>query len=90
MKPNVVFYSAALYLFFVKRVSRIDFSEGTKKFFWLCTELGFGIYCSHALVNELLGTWRIPGVIRVLLIYLICFGITWLIRRIPLVGKKIT
>lgn len=90
MKPNVVFYSAALYLFFVKRVSRIDFSEGTKKFFGLCTELGFGIYCSHALVNELLGTWRIPGVIRVLLIYLICFGITWLIRRIPLVGKKIT
>ena len=67
MKPNVVIFSSAIYLFFIKRLSRIEYSEKTVKIFAFLTEMGFGVYCVHAIVNELM-----PGslqVIRVICIY---------------------
>lgn len=92
-KTNVVLYSACLYLFFVKRVARVPFSDRTRRLFARLTEYGFGVYCAHALVNELLPTLPLgmfTPVVRVAGIYLVSLGLTALIRRIPVVGKRIT
>ena len=88
MKPNVVIFSSAIYLFFIKRLSRIEYSEKTVKIFAFLTEMGFGVYCVHAIVNELM-----PGslqVIRVICIYLASLAVTYFIRKVPYIGKKIT
>lgn len=96
MKPNVIIFSAAMYTFFVKRVSECRFSEKTQRVFAKLTEYGFGVYCIHALINELLQTPQISALpiisslLRVLILYVISFIITWLIRKIPIVGKMIT
>ncbi len=99
LKPNVILFSTALYLFFVKRVSQIHFSDRTVKLFGTLTELSFGVYILHALINEFLAFIPIPQPIThpyIMLfvlttaIYLICLALTWLIRKIPFAGKKIT
>lgn len=95
-KPNVVFYSAALYLFFIKRVSKLTFSEKICTVFAKATEYGFGVYILHALVIELLSFLPYPAqpispvVITPLLavcVYLISFILTAMIRKLPIVGK---
>lgn len=99
LKPNVILYSSAIYLLFVKRVSQIDFSDRIIKAFQKLTELSFGVYILHALVNELLAL--IPIVqpvahpyfalfVLTAAIYFISLLCTWLIRKIPVVGKMIT
>lgn len=99
LKPNVILFSSALYLLFLKRVSKIHFSDRTIKRFQKLTELNFGVYILHALVNDLLSLIPIeqpvshPYCILFLLtavVYLISLLCTWLIRKIPLVGRKIT
>lgn len=90
MKPNVVIYSTILYLFFIKRVSKINFSERAVKILAFLTEMGFGIYCVHALVNELFQISLPCSSLRVICIYLISLVLTYLIRKIPYIGKKIT
>ena len=96
MKPNVIVFSAALYTFFVKRVSQCRFSEKTVHLFEKLTEHGLGVYCAHALINELLPAFPFPGlyivssVLRVAIIYVLSFSLTWVIRKIPLIGRKIT
>ena len=99
LKPNVILFSAALYLFFVKRVSQIRFSDRTVKLFGTLTELSFGVYILHALINEFMAFIPIaqpiahPYLILFALmaaIYLISLTLTWLIRKIPYIGKKIT
>lgn len=95
MKPNVIIFSAALYTFFVKRVSECRFSEKTQRIFAKLTEYGFGVYCVHALINEFVQTPQfsalpiISSLLRVLILYLLSLIITWLIRKIPVVGKMI-
>ena len=90
MKPNVIAYSSALYLLFVKRVSTIHLSEKTIRCFAFLTEMSFGVYCIHALINELFPFFGSLPILRTLSIYLISLALTWLIRKIPVVGKKIT
>ena len=90
MKPNVVLFSAAIFLFFLRRVAKIRFSERTARVFRTLTELGFGVYCIHALVNELLPTPGALWLIRVPCIYLVSLLAAWLLRKIPYIGKKIT
>lgn len=90
MKPNVVLFSAAIFLFFLKRVSQIRFSERTARVFRTLTELGFGVYCIHALVNELLPTPGALRLVRVPCIYLVSLLAAWLLRKLPYIGKKIT
>lgn len=96
LKPNVIIFSSALYLFFIKRVSQWKFSEKARRVFQRLTEYGFGVYCIHALLNELIPTPQIPSLpvatlfLRVLVLYLTSLALTWLIRKIPVVGKKIT
>ena len=90
MKPNVIIYSAAIYTFFIKRISKINFSDRSAKAFGFLTEMGFGVYCIHALINAFI---KIPASLvltRTVSIYLISLLLTFLIRKIPVVGKKIT
>ena len=95
-KPNVIFYSAAFYLFFIKRVSKLNLSEKICTIFAKTTEYGFGVYILHALVIDLISFLPYPAqpispaVITPLLaicVYLISFMLTALIRKIPKVGK---
>lgn len=93
MKPNVVLYSAALYTFFIKRVSCLRLSERVGAVLGKLTECGFGIYCVHALINELVPVLVFSSfapVVRVGVIYLLSLILTILIRRIPVIGKRIT
>jgi surface polysaccharide O-acyltransferase-like enzyme len=96
LKPNVIIYSAAIYLFFIKRVSLLRFSEKAKRILAKLTEYGFGVYCIHAIINEFIQTPSfeslpiITSLLRVVCLYLISLALTWLIRKIPFVGKKIT
>lgn len=90
MKTNVVIYSASMYLFFIKRVSQLHFSEKVQSIFAKTTEYGFGVYCVHALVLMLGSSVPVGGTLRVAGAYLISLAITVVLRRIPVIGKKIT
>lgn len=96
MKPNVILYSAAIYAFFVMKMSKIHYSERTRKVFTVFTECGFGVYCIHAILNEFVPTPVIKSLpfitslLRVACLYALSLALTWLIRKIPFVGKKIT
>ena len=99
LMPNIIIESAAIYTFFVKRVSKIKFSERTVKMFTRLTEYGFGVYLVHALINELIGLtgWTavtISPFISVPLLTIVVYGVSLLvtvvIRKIPFVGKNIT
>ena len=96
MKPNVILYSAAIYTFFVMKMSKIYYSERTRKVFAVFTECGFGVYCMNAILNEFVPTPVIKSLpfitslLRVACLYALSLALTWLIRKIPFVGKKIT
>lgn len=96
MKPNVILFSAALYTFFIKRVAQRRFSEKSRYILMKLTEYGFGVYCIHALLNELIQTPSFSALpicsalLRVLVLYLLSLSCTWLLRKIPVVGKMIT
>ena len=97
-KPNVIVFSAAIYLFFIKRISTVNFSEKVRTFFTKTTEYGFGVYILHALVIEFAKKVPIPErtpsfivmILGTAAIFLISCLLTALIRKIPSVGKYIT
>ncbi len=98
-KINVIIYSSGIYFFFVNRVSQVDFSEKTKKIFARLTEYSFGVFILHGLVNSVMEyiplpkNLPLPGVVLILYIVLIYLGSlmgTYIIRKIPVVGKWIT
>ncbi|MCD7802987.1 MAG: acyltransferase family protein [Clostridiales bacterium] len=97
-KVNVIFTAAAIFTFFDKRVSRVNFTERTRKLFARGAEFSFGIYLIHALFNELtayigLGN-SVPCAVMVpvltVLIFVVSAVAVALIRKIPVVGKRIT
>lgn len=97
-KPNVIFYSAAIYLFFVKRVSRCAFSDRIRKLFAKTTEYGFGVYILHALVIELFKFLPFPvrpmspvvaTALLAVCVYIVSLLLTAMIRKIPGVGKHL-
>lgn len=99
LKPNVIVFSAAIYIFFIQRVAQHPFSERAQQLLAKLTELSFGVYILHALINELFSFITLPQsigfsyIIWILLsisIFFISLFLTWLIRKIPYVGKKIT
>lgn len=99
LMPNIIIESAAIYTFFVKRVSKFRFSEKTVKIFSWLTEHGFGVYLVHALINYLIGLtgWTattFSPFVSVPLLTIVVYGISLIvtvaIRKIPLVGKNIT
>ena len=98
-KPNVILYSSAIYLFFDKRVSKMNFSDQTRTVLGKLTELSFGVYILHALVNEFISYIPLPEQITyphlvlcilTVIIYAISLGLTWCIRKIPYIGRRIT
>ena len=99
LKPNVIVFLVALFVFFVKRISKIDFSQKTRSIFAKLTEYGFGAYLLHALVIEFLSYVPLPTpiihpyVVLFLLTavaLLISLLLTALIHKIPVIGKIIT
>lgn len=93
LMPNVAIEAAALYTFFVNRISRIPFSERCTGWISRLAEYSFGMYLVHALIIPLSGMllWnRIPLVIHILFIFISSAVVTALIRKIPRIGKKIT
>lgn len=96
-KPNVILFSAAIYLFFIKRVSKVRFSEKVRAFFGKTTEYGFGVYILHALVIEFAKflpiSERTPGLVVMVFgaaaIFLISCLLTAMIQKTPCLGKHI-
>ena len=97
-KPNVVLETAALYLFFLRRVSRWRFSPRLAALFAGCTRLGLGVYMAHVMVFECLirsghFTRWINGqpawVLYTPLVYLLSLAVCRLLRRIPVLGRYI-
>ena len=89
-------FGIALYTFFIKCAAQWHFTEKTQYIFMKLTEYGFGVYCIHALLNALIPApqfFALPicaSMLRVLVLYLLSLLCTWLIRKIPVVGKMIT
>lgn len=52
--PNIIIESCGIYVFFIKHVAKIQFSNIAKKGLALFGRWGLGIYLSHALMLELL------------------------------------
>ncbi len=98
LMPNIIIESAAIYTFFTQRVSKFSFSEKTRTFFGKMTELSFGVYLVHALVNELVALTGFTAAVRPLLtapvitaiVLIISIILTMLIRKIPRLGTLIT
>lgn len=99
LMPNVVIESAALYTFFINRVSKIQFPEKLTALISRLAEYSFGAYLLHVLVYRLLlapciRRASLPPIVAItltlFLTYVISTGLTILIRKIPCVGKKIT
>ncbi len=99
LMPNVIIESAALFVFFTRRVSKIHFSLGAKNILKQCSTLGFGVYLIHGLVIEgfnYLGitvSHSLPLILTIILttaVYFISAGLTWAIRQIPWIGRQIT
>lgn len=99
LMPNIIIESAGIYTLFVKRVSKIKFSERTVKIFSKLTEYGFGVYLVHALINELIGLtgWTAVSIspfvsipLLTIVVYTLSLLVTVIIRKVPFVGKNIT
>ena len=99
LMPNVIIEAAAVYTLFVKRISKIEFSDKARTVWTKISDCGLGVYLIHALIIELLNLSGISVVttspiimipVLTIFVYLISLALTWLIRKIPFVGKKIT
>lgn len=99
MTPNIIIEAAAIYTFFVNRVSQIRFSNKVSVIIDRLSEYSFGAYLVHALVLELLTDIGLGEIsthpllvitITFVLTYLISTGVAALFRKIPVIGKKIT
>ena len=99
LMPNVITEAAALYTFFVNRVSRIRFGKKVSALVSKLAEYSFGAYLVHALVLDMSETipWNeIPGnpivviALRIVVVFAVSTAVTALIRKIPVIGKKIT
>lgn len=96
LKPNVILYSAVIYTVFIKRVASVNFSERVQRLFAGLTECGLGVYCIHAVLNKAVPAQLVPSLpfinslLRVGCLYFSSLLLTWIIRKIPYIGKKIT
>ena len=99
-KTNVVIESAALYLFFVRRVSRLDFSARLAAVLAGCARLSMGVYMAHVMVYGVLyellrrsgsGLLSLPGaqswLLFVIPVYLLSLAAAWLLKKIPVLSR---
>lgn len=99
LRPNVIIEAMAVYTFGVKRLSRLSFNDKAVRCIAKLSECSFGVYLIHALVIE---GWALLGMtpnrihpllmipIYTVIVYLTSHFLVLLIRKIPVVGKKIT
>lgn len=96
LMPNVIIEAAAIYTFFINRVSRISSGERIAAVISKLAECGFGVYLIHALVLALvplppLGLNPILfAMLSVAWTFLISTAAVILIRKIPRMGEIIT
>lgn len=98
--PNVILFSAALYVFFVNRVSRVRWKQKTRAVISRAAECCFGIYLVHALVNELvplllgITPMSFAAILSVPIITAIVFAVSYLItvliKKIPVISQYVT
>ncbi len=97
--PNVIIEAAALYTLFIKRVSKVKLSDRTRNLFANLASYSFGIYLVHALILDLMGMAGIhsssftPIVmlpVTICLGFVISYIVVAVLRKIPVLGKKIT
>ena len=90
--------SAALYLFFLRHISRLRFSPRLAALLGGCTRLGLGVYMSHVMVFECLIrsghlTRWVNGMpvwfLYALPVYLLSLVLSRLLRRLPVLGRYI-
>ena len=96
--PNIIIMSVALYSL-CNRIQRTSVPAIFHKIVNAISKVNFGIYLSHLLVIELLKksflyhagpNEIVMRIIRTILVIVICFGMTKVIRKIPKIGKLIT
>lgn len=100
MSPLTMVYSAAIYTLFIKRISKIRFSQKATQFFAWTTKYGFGAYLVHALILEFIMIFSIFKVtymapilwipVIILVATVISYGIAFIVRKIPKIGKYIS
>lgn len=99
LMPNIVVEASAIYVFFTKRVSKHQFSDKAVKIITKLSEYSFGVYLVHALVAQIIVDFvPIPNSVNplfvlfvdILIVFAISNIIVWLLRFIPIIGKKIT
>lgn len=98
LMPTHIIEAAAIFTFFIKRIGKLSFSEKTVRIFAKLTELSFGAYLVHALVQKIvLSTGLTPNThpllmvpVLTILILSISLLLSFLIRKIPVIGKRIT
>lgn len=99
LMPNIIIEAAAIYTFFVNRVSRIHYGERVTAMISKLSEYSFGAYLVHALILELftgLGLGQIPAhpviviTLTLVLDFIASIAVTALLRKISYIGKKIT
>ncbi len=97
LMPNIALEASAVYVLFTKRISKHKFSDKSVKIITKLSELSFGAYLVHAIVNEFLvyipfrfDNPLIMWAIDILIVFIVSNVIVWLLRLIPYIGKKIT
>ena len=97
--PNVLIESAAIYTFFIKRISKIRFSEKAQRLIVKLSDYSFGVYLVHALIIEFVAMVGLePTIITpfimvpaiAMIVFVIGYIAVALLRKIPRVGKMIT
>lgn len=94
--PNIIIESCGIYVFFIKKRYRVEFSENVATRIGIFGEWGLGIYLVHALMLELLSftgvkpTFITPIVgvtIMTILVFLMSMLVVWIIQKIPVLKK---
>jgi len=87
-----------LFLFFTEVAAKVRYSELARKLIGEISLATFGIYVMHLMCIEVLAEWGInsmmlPNIIGIpllaILVFLICFILAAILRRIPVIGKYI-
>ena len=96
--PNIYLMGIGIMVFFKEEVSRLSLSDGLKRFIAKLSRLTFGIYLSHVLllrvfyacgINLQLAHPALSIPVVSFLVFVAGAVLTWLIHKIPFVGKYI-
>ena len=99
LTPNVAIDSTAVYTFFIKRVSRFQFTERASNIIVMLSTYSFGVFLVHALVIEGINLLHLSPImaspfftvpVLAILVFVISNIIVALVRKIPSLGRKIT